>query len=697
MLVVTTSLEAQRETNSRDRAFSIDGDDPIVLVSDTLYREILMWLKGEGQVSIIDFLAQTEISGVQVSRFLNRLGLQQQVQSKGKVLSGQSSECQCSSIMPHGIFDKKTSDVSLDTFTQSHWGFLGGQFWHKWVTYNNDGLGFAIDVKVESNAAKNKSYDVTLSQEGSSTVRITNLCTDGLGYRNDLCNCDKDIIYNGGYANKITTASDFATNKNSGMRLALGNGYYVYSGEVNLAGTGTAAFDTIDQGVWAFSLEQGTEINFSTIGNALTHLANYAFQDTNIATRYGYIGSFISTLDTIRHINDTNSNFNYSHVRDFTGALKLRANVPRIFKAFATINTLNETEGKKKNLSETYFRSIFNWNFYIPSTKASYTFAGIQNPDPSEACCSENVGLWEFHGKTFDTDMNFVGQQFKVWAENLFNYDLMGAPILWSQSRLSSDPNLLQGGYINLQGNPAMQFPEGHLYTVDRCNCESFLVQDTNHFTGVVGLDFMDVKLTFPPAELCPDETAQLYINNSNQLLEPCQVMEIRLNNQLIFSGITNNFTISATGNYEVSYVDTCTGCRVSKSFTVSRCSTGSEDADCIRDHFSIFPNPVFVDNPELMMQACLSSCADTVSMAAVNNWASNFFPASITIRDMSGSIFYGPTTHFSPVTVGSDFCLQDLIPSSAVSSWSNYINTNAILTVQLLSGDSFSKIIQIK
>ena len=701
-LLQAQSQALSQKSDSQENTYTIDADEPIITVSDQLYHEIGQWLRSTDGVSIIEYLENSEANKDEVSEFLDQLGLEDDNPIKNKSAAQQALDCQCNSIMPNGDFDKKTSAPPLDTFTQNHWGFLNSKFWHKWVTYDNDGLGFALDVKVESNAKNNKSFDVTLSQEGSSTMRITNLCTDGLGNRDDECNCDKDILYKGGYANNILTNSDFNTSRTSGMKLALGNGYYVYSTEDNIPGTGSASFDTIDRGVWAFSLEQSATINFSTLGIALTHLANFAFdEDTDLAGRFGHLGSFISTLDTIRHIDDTNSNFNYSHVRDFDGAVKLRANVPRNFRAFGTLFSLNETEGRKANLSETNFRSIFNWNFYIPSSKATYNFAGdTNNGVPSEGCCNESVGMWEFHGKTFDTDMNFVGQQFKSSAEHFLNYDLSsGQAVSWSQSRYSSDPNLFAGGFVNLQGNDAMQFPKGQLYTVDRCNCESFLTYDVNPYTGETSINFLNPDLTLPPNVLCPGETAELFINNINELEEPCQTMEIRLNNQVISDAMVSNFNISATGNYEVSFVDTCTGCRVSTAFTITPCSSGNDDADCIRDHFSLFPNPVFVNSmPELVMQACLSSCADTTSMAAVNSWASNYFPASVTIRDIStGTIIYGPTNHFSPVLVNSNFCLQEQFPASTVSSWSSWINSNVVVTIQLLNGDSFSKIIQLK
>lgn len=207
-----------------------------------------------------------------------------------------------------------------------HDGFFGAKFRHGWYGWNNDGVGFDIHNRVETNK---KRYDKSLNQEGSGEFQILNLCINSVGYRDDLCNCDKDIFYKGAYSNFVQTASDFNTNtlwNESGMSLALTNAYYIYTAELNVNSTNFLSFGSISNGLWSYSLAQNTNIDLSQLGDAVGALGSALFSnDAGISGIFSSLGEFAGSIDSVRTVNDTNSNFQFTYVRPFNDVIKTKS------------------------------------------------------------------------------------------------------------------------------------------------------------------------------------------------------------------------------------------------------------------------------------------------------------------------------------------------------------------------------------
>lgn len=580
-----------------------------------------------------------------------------------------------------------------------HDGFFGAKFRHGWYGWNNDGVGFDIHNRVETNK---KRYDKSLNQEGSGEFQILNLCINSVGYRDDLCNCDKDIFYKGAYSNFVQTASDFNTNtlwNESGMSLALTNAYYIYTAELDVNSTNFLSFDSISNGLWSYSLAQNTNIDLSQLGDAVGALGSALFSnDAGISGIFSSLGEFAGSIDSVRTVNDTNSNFQFTYVRPFNDVIKLRANIPRVFRVFNTVALTNKTTGKKRNNSETWFKSIFYWSFKIPTNENGFDINGNIHSQFEPECCNEFTGFWQFHGKEFEGALNNEGDLMKTAAQNFLNYHPTGgAPIEWDQSRYSNDPNLLiSPGFVDLTNNSALLFPKGGVYTVSRCNCETFLRIIEDPITGTQSVDFLNPDFNLPFDELCQGSPVTLWINNIEELDESCQVAELRLDGNLIFSGITSTVDLTATGTYTLSFVDTCTGCSVSRQFTVNPCPPIDDDFDCIKSQMSVFPVPLEGDNNDLNFKICLEECADTSSIQNVNNWASIYFPAQVTITDLNNNAIIGPVTIFDPVSVDNDFCLSDIIDLTASPQWPFPSNSTFVVAIQLNNGQLFTRTISV-
>lgn len=185
-LIGLSQVQKEIEPN-QDRSNRVLPGISSIKVSEDLYDATVEWLSTKTEQTLWDYLRNNNKSKeIEISNFEKRY--------KSGINKNSASDCNCKTIIP-STFHKKSSPINLpwDKVVSEHpfLSFINLNEYSVWREVISDGLGINHQHKAASDGViKPRSH--TLTSNGSSTIRMLNLCTVQ-GQRSDLCNCDKVI------------------------------------------------------------------------------------------------------------------------------------------------------------------------------------------------------------------------------------------------------------------------------------------------------------------------------------------------------------------------------------------------------------------------------------------------------------------------------------------------------------------------
>ena len=624
-----------------------------------MFNGIESWLSLENEdVPLDQYLLNEGLpeNEVQLFREQHLAGLQGPGSARYKSGGSQQQQgCACNAIMPTSLVLRNNSSPSGNDNRKTPPTWLLGKF--KAHNYYWASEGLSTDFRSEVNSHITHSEKIH-KQNGGASVRITNLCTNDAYFRDDLCNCDKFVEYDGEFRNNIENDLDHnsGTLNGSKAQYAFKAAYLLYKSEYNPDGLGLtpSKSEILDSAYWKVAGHQEWSIDWNKAADAYINLLEAAVNviDTNFADIPGNLSDFFSNFLSIANSSIENSQNSSSYSRPFTGVDTLKANVPHYFVALHSFSSHVATQDGGKNLARIKYKSAFYWTFRVANSDQGFNIQGEPVGNYSD-CCNEDWAVWDFHN-TLNSDLSGgILQMASNMYANLHNSAFSQGPFFFDNT--SYGPSIIQNGYVDIMNNENLYLNSstGEAYSLDQCLCETFLILREDPETGIISTNVLTPKLNLTPDILCPGNSPTLYINNAEDLNTSGCEIDIRVTHEtagLIYStaatGINLQVNLTVPGVYTVSYIDNCTGCMVSRQINLRPCVT-SQELSCIWDYFNIFPNPLPPNYEELNLGACLANCLeDPTDITALSQLHSQYFPATLEIRNSAGALVYGPQTN---------------------------------------------------
>lgn len=705
------NAQSQKQETSTTEVVS---ESPVIHVSEEMFSGIENWLALEHEEIPLDqFLLSKGMPEAEVELIKKQhlAGLKSQSNTtKYKSGGGQLQQgCACNAIMPTSLTQRWHSSP-YQPFDRGYDPGSLGSFEATERSWRNDGLATDFYIRAESN---NRFAIRNTTQNGAASMKIINLCSNVAFLRDDLCNCDKFIEYDGEFRNHIDTKIDAKINTlfPSRSRVAFHSAYMVYKSEKgNPIGLNPVKAEIIDTASWKVSGHRQWSIDWSKVADAHVALMDVAINvlDTNFDDAISSYSDFYDNLDSVIQVDFQNGTFNNSYVRPFTGWDTLKANMPMYFYGVHAYSGVVETSGRERNNSQINYHSIFYWAFNIASSQQGYDIGGEPMGNYTN-CCNEDLAVWDLHNSLVNNDLNGAVEDMAVNMQDAINFSALSG--YFDFQNTSKGPSILDNGFVNIRDNQSIyrESNKGQAYTLDKCGCETFLT-DREYPDGSVVLDFLKPQVNIQPQKLCPGETPVLYINNADEinLSGGCDQIEIvvSLSGQgqvfsTFASGSNVNINLSLAGTYTISFIDRCTGCQVSSQMVLEECKPKSDSAlDCLWDHLNLFPSPVPKNNEEININACLLECTDdptdTTGIAAHH---SQFFPATLEIRDLQGNLVFGPQTNVLPSSSYNwqTNCYEQIIDLTQQPTTIPFPSGMYAVIVNFANGNSKSRLIRLQ
>jgi hypothetical protein len=695
--------EQQQVTAIKD----VNSDSPVIRVSETMFDAIENWLAPEyAEIPLDKYLLEEGLPEKDVQFFKEQhlAGLNQQSSAKYKSGGAQSGGCACNTIIPDGSIRTFNAPEGEDYEwrDKEYEGFLDGKWWRTGKAYYNHGLSTDFWLRAMS---EDMLSTIAGNQMGSARARFMNLCSSDEYLRDDLCNCDKIINYEGEYRNNIQANLDakMQTMFPSKSRYYFRANYLLGKAEHNPGGLANAAkHELIDSARFEASGEQQWSVDYSKIGGALTNAIsayNYLIDTSKVGYPADDLGQFVSNLFTAFKYSSSGSNITEDYIRPFIGSDTLKANVPLYFIGAHSYSGVTETSGRPRNNAQVRYRSAFYWTFEIENSDQGYDIQG--NPvGRFSRCCNEDFALWDLHNRVGTIDLGF--QQMANRMQQAIKKKSNGYPFRWDAN---TDGVTMPNQFItHLNDEPYFLTSQmGSAYTIGNCGCESLQEQIVDPETGEVYNTILIPKISVEPQSLCLGETPTLTIHNADRLpKELCDRMEVIVKLEghgVIFSqfaaSITGSINLSLpfAGTYTIIFKDGCTACVTTASIEVFDCGPDAQ-AQCIWNNLISFPVPISTHDEYLNLRTCLNSCLDnSTDSSSIFNLHAQFFPATATLFDMNSNIVVPTKSVLTTSTYNSsNRCFEDFLDlRNAIPSHPLPAGTY-VLRVILANGDTFTR-----
>jgi len=676
------SVQAQFEDKPQLN-LSSDKHSAFVEVPDKIFSGIEDWLTLSNKDLALDqHLINLGVNSEDIEYFKLSFFKPLNSSDKNSPRSSNSIQCNCKAIVPTGILPQPQNSSPNQKFKHHNPGPSSGIFSYKWKAYEkrwqNHGLSSDFFIRTWSHDLYSALNE---KQAGSAVFRIINLCTDQAFLRDDLCNCDKFIEYDGEFRNQINTELDYkrGTLYPSSSRYAFKSTYFLYKAEHNpnkpknseiLDSKNWEAAGTMDWGIdW-------TKLG-DDVGDALAVVEKII--DTNYAPLPSHLSSFIKNISAAPKVSINNPWANHTEVEAFTGWDTLKANIPMYFVAAHGYSGIVETKGRADNNAQIRYRSAFYWSFKIANSEAGYDIDGDYRGIFSR-CCNEDVVFWDLHNDLLSGDLNGGIPQMASNMQYNLNRSLLGAKAFNFEAS-SYGSSILTNGFLDFRAqiDHFSKTNKGTAYTVSQCGCETFTQRRQDPQSGELIPSFIYPEIRLEPNHVCPGHKPSLDLLNISALPSsgcPIQVTVSHEKNGVIYNSIANGsnlrYALITPGVYTVTYTDSCSNCAVSSQIELLECVEANNQLNCIWNKSNTYPNPIPLnyDGP-LNIEVCLADCLeDSDDLDAMLSMHSSYFPASFEILDLQGNSLYRNPSILKLSSLNSNNCFSETIDLNQIANF---------------------------